>query len=101
MIQEYLKVILGAKLKGFDYFFLSQVLNNFLTELKLSLKILIWSKFPQRNSKPEISWVLATKNQKIFKEENENQKPVFRGFFKAIGMKKLLKKFSQEKWIWS
>jgi len=40
---------------------------------------------------------LATKNQKIFKEENENQKPVFRGFFKAIGMKKLLKKFSQEK----
>lgn len=41
MIQEDLKVILGAKIKGFDCFLLSQVLNNILTELKLHLKILI------------------------------------------------------------
>ena len=35
-----MKVILGAKI-GFDYFLLSQVLNNFLTELKLQLNHLI------------------------------------------------------------
>lgn len=78
MIQEHLKVILGAKIKGFDYFLLSQVLNNFLTELKLHLKILICSKFPQRNSKPENSWVLATKIGNFFSQENTNQNPLFR-----------------------